>query len=158
MKIYRLALFMLLIIMMITISGCNQSEEDQESRVSLIKTTNPKPIKIPNKQNENIAAQVKQDVKKYDEIFDVAVVQGKKDTLVVYKVKHFQRFRMKQIESNVTKELEIKYPNEKFTVSSDYKIFMEALKIKEHMKDPKYSTTKAEKDLEKIIKLKNEQT
>ncbi|CAG9610451.1 sporulation protein [Pseudoneobacillus rhizosphaerae] len=157
MKIYRLALFMLLILM-ITLSGCNQSEEDQESRLSLIKTTNPKPIKIPNKQNESIAKQVKKDVKKFDEIFDVAVVQGKKDTLVVYKVKHFQRFRMKQIESSVTKELEKKYPDEKFTVSSDYKIFMEALKIKEHMKDPKYSTTKAEKDFEKIIKLKNEQT
>jgi hypothetical protein len=157
MKIYRLALFMLLILM-ITLSGCKQSEEDQESRVSLIKTTNPKPINIPNKQNENIAAQVKQDVKKFDEIFDVAVVQGKKDTLVVYKVKQFQRFRMKQIESSVTKELEKKYPDETFTVSSDYKIFMEALKIKEHMEDPKYSTTKAEKDLEKIIKLKNEQT
>jgi hypothetical protein len=157
MKIYKLALFMLLILM-ITLSGCNQSEEDQESRLSLIKTTNPKPIKIPDKQNENIAAQVKQDVKKFDEIFDVAVVQGKKDTLVVYKVKHFQRFRMKQIESSVTKELEKKYPDETFTVSSDYKIFMEALKLKEHMKDPKYSATKAEKDLEKIIKLKNEQT
>lgn len=157
MKIYRLALFMILILI-ITLSGCKQSEEDQESRMSLIKTTNPKPVKIPNIQNENIAAQVKQDVKKFDEIFDVAVVQGKKDTLVVYKVKQFQRLRMKKIESSVTKELEKKYPDEKFTVSSDYKIFMEALKIKEHMKDPKYSTTKAEKDLEKIIKLKNEQT
>jgi hypothetical protein len=157
MKIYRLALFMLLILI-ITLSGCKQSEEDQESRLSLIKTTNPKPVKIPNKQNENIAAQVKQDVKKFNEIFDVAVVQGKKDTLVVYKVKQFQRFRMKQIERSVMKELENKYPDEKFTVSSDYKIFMEALKLKEHMKDPKYSTTKAEKDLGKIIKLKNEQT
>jgi hypothetical protein len=157
MKIYKQALFML-IILMITLSGCNQSEEDQESRLSLIKTTNPKPIQIPHKQNENIAAQVKQDVKKFDEIFDIAVVQGKKDTLVVYKVKHLQRFRMKQIESRIMKELENKYPDEKFTVSSDYKIFMEALKLKENMKKPKYSTTKAEKDLEKIIKLKNEQT
>lgn len=157
MKIYRYAILILLILTL-TLSGCNQSKEDQESRLSLIKTTNPKPIKLTNKQNENIAANVKQDVKKFDEIFDVAVVQGKKDTLVVYKVKHLKRFRMKQIERNVTKELENKYPNEKFTVSSDYKIFMEALKLKEQVKDPNYSEIKAEKELEKIIKLKNEQT
>jgi hypothetical protein len=157
MKIYRLALFMLLILT-VTLSGCKQSEEEQESRLSLIKTTNPNPIKLTNKQNENIAAQVKKDVKKYDEIFDVAVVQGKKDILVVYKVKHLNRFRMKQIERNVMEELEKKYPNESFTVSSDYKIFMEAFKLKERVKDPNYSEIKAEKDLEKIIKLKNEQT
>lgn len=157
MKIYRLALFMLLILT-VTLSGCNQSKEEQESRLSLVKTTNPNPVKLTSKQDENIAEQVKQDVTKFDEIFDVAVVQGKKETLVVYKVKHLQRFRMKQIERNVTKELENKYPNESFTVSSDYKIFMEALKLKERVKDPNYSTTKAEKDLDKIIKLKNEQT
>jgi hypothetical protein len=157
MKIYRLALLILLTLT-VTLTGCNQSKEAQESRLSLVKTTNPNPIKITSKQDENIATKVKQDVKKFDEIFDVAVVQGKKDTLVVYKVKHLQRFRMKQIERNVTKELEKKYPEENFTVSSDYKIFMEALKLKEQIKDPKYSTRKAEKDLEKIIKLKNEQT
>jgi hypothetical protein len=157
MKISRLAQFMLLILM-VTLSGCNQSEVEQESRLSLVKTTNPNPVKLTSKQDENIAAKVKQDVNKFDEIFDVAVVQGKKDTLVVYKVKHLQRFRMKQIEKNVTKELEKKYPDESFTVSSDYKIFMEALKLKERVKDSKYSTTNAERDLEKIIKLKNEQT
>lgn len=157
MKIYRLALFMLLILT-VTLSGCNQSEEEQESRLSLVKTTNPNPVKLTSKQDENIAEQVKQDVTKFEEIFDVAVVQGKKETLVVYKVKHLHRFRMKQIERDLTKELENKYPNESFTVSSDYKIFMEALKLKERVKDPNYSTTKAEKDLAKIIKLKNEQT
>lgn len=148
----------MLLILTVTLSGCNQSKEEQESRLSLVKTTNPNPVKLTSKQDENIAEQVKQDVTKFDEIFDVAVVQGKKETLVVYKVKHLQRFRMKQIERNVTKELENKYPNESFTVSSDYKIFMEALKLKERVKDPNYSTTKAEKDLDKIIKLKNEQT
>jgi hypothetical protein len=157
MKIFRIAQLML-IILTVTLSGCNQSEEEQESRLSLVKTTNPNPVKLTSKQDENIAARVKQDVQKFDEIFDVAVVQGKKDTLVVYKVKHLQRFRMKQIEKNVMKELEKKYPDESFTVSSDYKIFMEALKLKERVKDSSYSTTKAEKDLEKIIKLKNEQT
>jgi hypothetical protein len=157
MKIYRLVIFILLILT-VTLSGCNQSEEQQESRLSLIKTTNPKPIKLTNRDNENISILVKKDVKKFDEIFDVAVVQGKKDTLVVYKVKHLNRFRMKQIEKNVTEELEKKYPNENFTVSSDYKIFMEALKLKERVEDPKYSEIKAEKDLEKIIKLKEEQT
>jgi hypothetical protein len=157
MKKYWLPILVLLSLSF-TLTACNQNEVEEESRLSLIKTANPKPVQISTKQKVNIAKKVKRDMMNFDEIFDVAVVQGKKDTLVVYKVKHLQRFRMKQIEKNVTKLLEKKYPDETFTVSSDYKIFMEAIELKERVQDPTYPEKKAEKDLEKIIKLKNEQT
>ncbi|HYK73361.1 MAG TPA: hypothetical protein VEV44_09605 [Pseudoneobacillus sp.] len=88
----------------------------------------------------------------------MAVIKGKKDTLVVYKVKHLHRFRMKQIEKKINKHLENKYPDEDFTVSSDYKIFMEALELKEKVKKPDYPKDKAERELQKIIKLKEELT
>jgi len=51
-----------------------------------------------------------------------------------------------------------KYPDEKFTISSDYKIFLEAVELKEKLKNPHYSRDQAEKQLKKIIKLKNEMT
>ncbi|WP_442599205.1 YhcN/YlaJ family sporulation lipoprotein [Neobacillus sp. D3-1R] len=154
----KLTVFLLILLLLtITISGCNQSEAEKDSRLSLIKTTNPSPVQI-NKSEENVAKDIKKDVMKYKEIYDVAVIKGKKDTLVVYKVKHLHRFRMKQIEKKINKQLEKNYPDENFTVSSDYKIFMEALELKEKAKNPKYSNDKAEKELQKIIQLKAELT
>jgi hypothetical protein len=150
--------FITALLLLIALTGCNQSEAEEDSKLSLIKTTNPSPVQLSNEKEGNIAKDIKQDVMKEEEIYDVAVVNGKNDTLVVYKVKHLQRFRMKQIEKKITKQLEKKYPDEKFTVSSDYKIFMEALELKEKVEDPNYSQEKAEKKLQKIIELKEELT
>lgn len=158
-RMKKISLFFLVFLLLsITISGCNQSEAEKDSRLSLIKITNPSPVQLTKTKEKNVAEKIKKDVMKFEEIYDVAVVKGKKDTLVVYKVKHLQRFRMKQIEKKINKLLEKNYPDEDFTVSSDYKIFMEALELKERVKNPDYSKEKAEKELQKIIKLKAEMT
>lgn len=49
--------------------------------------------------------------------------------------------------------LEEKHPKENFTVSSDYKIFLEAVRLNEKMKEGKLSHSKAEKRLEEIVKM-----
>ncbi|MHC0036674.1 YhcN/YlaJ family sporulation lipoprotein [Pseudoneobacillus sp. C159] len=149
---------LLTLIQILSVTGCNQTDEEKESRVSLLKTTDPSPVQITNKQEKNIAEEVKNEVNKFGEIYDVAVITGKNDTLVVYKVKHLKRFKMKQIEKKVINQLQEKFPKENFTVSSDYKIFMEAVELKDKADDPKFSDKKAEKELQKIIRLKNEQT
>lgn len=149
--------FVIVCLLLVNITGCNQSKAEEDSRLSLIKTTNPSPVQI-NKGKGNVVEDIKKDVMKFEEIYDVAVIKGKKDTLVVYKVKHLHRFRMKQIEKKINKHLEKKYPDEDFTVSSDYKIFMEALELKEKVKKPDYPKDKAERELQKIIKLKEELT
>jgi hypothetical protein len=158
-KMKNLKQFLILsLLLTFVLVGCNQNEAEKDSRVSLIKTTNPSPVQLTNEKDTDIAGDIKKNVMKYDEIYDVAVIKGKKDTLVVYKVKHLQRFRMKQIEKNINKLLEKNYPDENFTVSSDYKIFMEALELKAKVEDPKYSSEKAEKKLQNIIELKEERT
>jgi LAS superfamily LD-carboxypeptidase LdcB len=140
-------------------TGCQGENMEEESRMALIKTTNPSPQVInSNQKDQDLVENVKKDVMSYKEIFDVAVVKGKKDILVVYKVKHLQRFRMKKIEKNINKLLEKKYPDENFTVSSDYKIFLEAVQLKEKMKDPDFSEKDAEDRLKRIISLKKELT
>jgi hypothetical protein len=78
--------------------------------------------------------------------------------LVVYKVKHLQRFRMKTIEKNITNHLEKKYPKEDFIVSSDYKIFLEAVRLKDDMKKRKITEKKAEKRFKEIVSLTEEMT
>jgi hypothetical protein len=158
MQKYVLLLICFSIALPFTLAGCGQNKAEEDSRRSLIQTTNPRPVQITNKKEEDLAQRIKKDVMKFEEIYDVAVIQGKEDTLVVYKVRHLQRFRMNQIEANLTKDLEKKYPKENFTVSSDYKIFMEALELKEKVEDPKFSSEKAEKQLQKIITLKEELT
>jgi hypothetical protein len=147
--IYQLIVFACLLVL----SSCNQPQQVKESKLALMKTTNPSPVVTENDKSHDRVQEIEQDVSRVPEIYDVAVVKGKEETLVVYKVKHLQRFRMKGIEKNVNKMLEEKYPNENFTVSSDYKIFLEAIRLNERMKSAKFSQQKAEKRFREIVKM-----
>lgn len=126
----------------------------------MIQTVNPKPGATNDLDDKNVelAEKVKKDIQSLDAIYDVAVIAGKEDTLVAYKVKHMKRFGMKKIEKEINEKLEKNYPHENFIVSSDFKIFIEAVELREKMKDPAYPEKKAEKQLQRIIELKHEMT
>jgi hypothetical protein len=140
------------------LTACNQDQKAKDSQLALMKTTNPNPIVTDKTKIPDHVEEIERDVSSFPEIYDVAVVKGKKDTLVAYKVKHSQRFRMKKIEKELNKRLEEKYPKENFTVSSDYKIFLEAVRLNERMKSDKFSSKRAEKQLKKIIKMTKSMT
>ena len=125
--------------------GCNSKLNDEkQAQLSLINQTNPTPINLTSQPTqESSSKNIKEDVQSIDSIYDVAIIKGKEKTLVAYKVKHLQRFRMKAIEKEVNDMLEEKYPDEDFTVSSDYKIFLEAVRLGEKLKDPKYPEEKS---------------
>lgn len=146
-------------ILSVSIAGCSQNES-KESELALIKTTDPSPMLLERNTSKklDLVADIEQDIESFKELYDVAIVKGKKDTLVAYKVKHLYRFQMKKIEKKLNDKLEKKYPDEKFTVSSDYKIFLEAVKLNEKMKNPNFTQEKANKELNDIIKLKQEMT
>ncbi|MDF1507472.1 sporulation protein [Robertmurraya sp. DFI.2.37] len=139
--------------------ACN-NDGSKESGLALVKTTNPAPLSLEKstKKELDLIGAIEQDVESFKELYDVSVLKGKEDILVAYKVRHMQRFHMKKIEKKIKKLLEDKYSQENFIVSSDYKIFLEAVKLEEKLKDPTYSTEKAEKRLQEIIKLKKELT
>ncbi|MCJ7840343.1 YhcN/YlaJ family sporulation lipoprotein [Lederbergia sp. NSJ-179] len=140
-------------------SGCSSDGDGKEARQSLIKTTQPAPIELNDQEKDkSVAYQVREDVKKINEIYDVAVIEGKKKILVVYKVRHLQRFKMKKIEKNLQEKLKEKYPDKKFIVSSDYKIFLETIRLKEEMEKENITVDEAKKRFKKIIKLKKEMT
>lgn len=157
MKIIKLLTFVFFLIM--TLSGCN-NDGTKDSGMALLKTTNPTPTVITKetKKELDIVHSVEKDIENFKELYDVAVVKSDKDVLVAYKVKHLQRFHMKRIEKKMTKMLHDKYPKLNFTVSSDYKIFLEAVELHESLKNPNYSKKKAKERMERIIKLKNELT
>jgi hypothetical protein len=142
------------------VSGCSNEQKTAESRLALIKTTNPEPLLLDEDKGsrKNLAPEVKKDISAIEEVYDVAVIVGEKEVLVAYKVKHMQRFRMKQIEKKINEQLEKKHPKEDFIVSSDYKIFLEAVELREQLKDPDFSRKKANDKLKKIINMKKELT
>ena len=138
--------------------GCSNQNDNKKSSMALIKTTQPTPMKLSNKNNETLPVKVKKEVANIKEIYDVAVIEGNKTILVAYKVKHLYRFRMKSIEKKLTERLEKEYPDEKFVVSSDYKIFLEAVRLREALNTGKISKKEARKRFNDIVKLKEELT
>lgn len=154
-------LFSLTCIIFITaaLTSCN-TDATQNSGMSLIQKSDPDPIILDEKTKDKnkLVASIKKDVAKFEELYDVAVIKGEEEILVAYKVKHLQRFKMVKIEQKMNKMLEEKYPKENFIVSSDYKIFLEAVELNDKMKNPDYSKKDAKKKLEEIIELKKELT
>jgi len=138
------------------LSSCDQNQQVTDSQLTLMKKTNPSPIVTQKNKSKDQIKDIEQDVSSFPELYDVAVVEGKKDTLVVYKVKHLYRFKMKKIEKKINKMLERKYPDENFTISSDYKIFLETVRLDEKMKSSKFTGKKAEKRFNEIVKMTKE--
>jgi LAS superfamily LD-carboxypeptidase LdcB len=156
MKMKKLKLLILCFLVFFAVNGCSVTGKNSDTKLAILKTTNPSPVVTKKTQNLDMVERIKHDVSSLPELYDVAVVKGKKDILVAYKVKHLKRFKMKKIEKNINKMLEEKYPKENFTISSDYKIFLEAVRLKEKMKSKGFSDKKAERRLKQIIKMKNE--
>jgi len=148
------------VILLASLAGtaCGNRDEADSSRLALMKTADPDPVHTVHSKTKVSEQDVKKDVASYKEIYDVAVIKGKKDILVAYKVRHLQRFRMKAIEKKVTEKLEKKYPDANFTVSSDYKIFLEATRLRDGVENGSYNGKEAEKRLQQIIKLQQEKT
>lgn len=144
---------MLVIAFVFFMSACNHDQNAKESQLALMKTTNPSPMVTEKNKGQDQAQKIEKDVSDIEEIYDAAVIKGKKGTLVVYKVKHMQRFKMDKIEKDLTERLEKSYPNENITVSSDYKIFLEAVRLTERKKNGNLSDKQAEKRLNEIIKM-----
>ena len=151
----RLTLFACLLFL----TACNNDQKAKDSQLALMKTTDPAPLMTDTRKSSDRVEDIKRDVSSYPHVYDVAVVKGKKDTLVVYKVKHMQRFQMKRIEKDINKMLEKKYPKENFTVSSDYKVFLEAVRLNEKLKTNKnFPKQKAEKRLKQIVTMTKDMT
>jgi hypothetical protein len=153
--------FAVLIFFISTIlTGCQQASSNN-STWALLKTIDPEPLLISQKnsaEDKQIVEEVREETSSIPSIYDVAVIKGEKDTLVAYKVKHMYRLKMKKIESELKGKLEERFPDQRFTVSSDFKIFLETIRLWDKMQDANYSEKQANKQLEEIIKLNNELT
>ena len=65
---------------------------------------------------------------------------------------------MKKIERQLKEKLEKKFSGLTFTVSSDFKIFLEAVRLNERIKKENLSEEQKEKRLQEIIRLSRDKT
>lgn len=156
---FRYVLISLATCVVLITMGCDDANKKGEAKMALFKTTNPHPAVLYETPEEfKFAEELHKYVLSFPDIYDAAIITGKKRVLVAYKVKHMKRFKMKKIEKELNKKLEEKYKDRNFTVSSDYKIFLEAVELNEDLKDEDYPRDKAKKEFKKIIKLQKEMT
>lgn len=135
------------------LAGCGPEHDG----TAMIERADPDAVQLDGHHDE-LAADIKKEADSFDEIYDTAVVKGTKQLLVAYKVRHLERFRMKKIEKDLDKHIEKMAKEEKveIVVSSDYKIFLEAVRLKEDMEAGHLTEKEADKRLEEIITLKKE--
>jgi hypothetical protein len=145
----------------IVVGGCNHQQDSKESKMALIKTTQPAPVKLTSNSTRNtwsVSDKLRKDILHFDSIYDTAIIEGDKKAIVAYKVRHLHRFQMEKTEKQLTKHLDENYPGHTFIVSSDYKIFLEVVRLKEKMESGKISKKAAEKRFNQIITLQKETT
>ncbi|OES43913.1 YhcN/YlaJ family sporulation lipoprotein [Domibacillus iocasae] len=124
---------------------------------AMIETADPDAVQLDGHQDD-LAADIKKEADSFEEIYDTAVVKGTDQLLVAYKVRHLDRFQMKKIEKELDDHIEKMAEKEEseIIVSSDYKIFLEVVRLKEDMDAGHLTEKEADKRLSEIIKLKKE--
>lgn len=155
-KFKRLTMAAALVFVMV-VGGCSGDSDSAEANKSLVSSVNQEPVYLGGYKQAPIE-KIDKTVEANNEIYDVAVVQKGKEILVVYKVKHLKRFRMKQIEKRIKDKLQSEYKDYSFIVSSDMKIFLEAVELIVHVRDENYPKKKAQKWFSDIVELQKEMT
>ncbi|MCK1992833.1 sporulation protein [Peribacillus muralis] len=157
---YVLGSWMVLLFALCMLTACSSQGDGKTENLALIKRTNPEPMDIINGMDEEdekgLISKVKETVANEDTIYDVIVVKKEKKIIVAYKVKHLQRFHMKKIEKRVTQNLEERFSKYDFIVSSDYKIFLESVRLNEFLKQKDVPEKKARKKFKEIEELQKE--
>ena len=148
---------LLILMIFFTLVGCEKMSEDNGLYVFL-KDQTIAPFSLVENADISKLNALKEKLNELEELYDVVIVEGKEEILITYKVKQLSRIKMQHIEKEV-KKIAKELLNEKkdVVVSSDYKIFLEAIRLH-------YDVTKEVKpkeQLEKfqwIIKLQKEMT
>ena len=141
------------------ISGCTNEEKEQQQSLqnaNLLRTGTGHAAQT--LLDQSVARKAAKRVEKMREIKDAIAVNTNEKLLLAYQVKQMQRFRLKQIEKDVRKELKKQFPNHDIIISSDIKLFWKTEELIEKMEKKDMSEKEIDKEIDKIEKLGNELT
>ena len=62
------------------LAACSQNQQANDGQLALMKTTNPSPVVTKQNSNHDRAKKIKKEVSDINEIYDVAVIEGKGNT------------------------------------------------------------------------------
>lgn len=157
-----LLLAMVLIATTATLSACSPDSDSEEALASLFVPVDLEPVTLNeegyDRFDEQLVTFIQEELERDDKIHDAMVIQNGDDILVAYKVRQLSRFNMEKIESDVNKMLEKNFPSYNFIVTSDFKIFLEAVELAVHVDQEDYPKDKAKVWFDKIVELEKEQT
>lgn len=138
----------IVLLVVLGISACSQYEPENIEGINAVELDISQ---IPAQQAES-------KVKEMDEVTEVIAVNTDKQLLLSFRVKQFDKFRLEKIEKKVKDELKKEFKEYETTVSSDLKIFLETTKMKNDVYTKNTEQSKLKKEMERIIKLSEEQT
>lgn len=95
---------------------------------------------------------------KYKELDTIHAINSTKSILIGLDVSNFNRFKLKGIRKKIKKAIEKEFPNMDITVSTDKKIILKLNRLEEKTKVSTISKKELNEEINKLIKLAEEQT
>ncbi|GGC94621.1 hypothetical protein GCM10007216_26650 [Thalassobacillus devorans] len=111
-----------------------------------------------NKLNQAVSEQADRSLRNKNNLTDVQVVNDDKQLLIAAQIPHNERFHMKKIEKDLTKQAEEKFPDYQVTLSLDKKIHLEVMQLKKQIAEGSIDQKKLSNELDRLIKLSKEKT
>lgn len=146
----------------LTVSACSPDSDSKEALASMFAPVDVKPITLNeegyDRFDEKLVDFIGKELERDDAVYDAMVIQNGDEILVSYKVHQLQRFNMEKIEAGLNDRLEKEFPSYNFYVTSDSKIFLEAVELAVHVDKENYPKDKAKAWFDKIVELEKEQT
>ncbi|WP_171038026.1 YhcN/YlaJ family sporulation lipoprotein [Aquibacillus sediminis] len=142
---------LLIFISVLFLVSCATNEEDNrltsESSQDITKISSNTPI------DQSFTNKVKEEVLNREDIKGVRGVNTKDELLLAIEVEEIKQFNEQDIEKEIKKTLEKKYPNKNFKISSDQKIFIELDDLEKKIQNNKVDKKELEKKYKNIKKL-----
>ncbi|ARK30231.1 YhcN/YlaJ family sporulation lipoprotein [Halalkalibacter krulwichiae] len=124
------------------LTACQMAEPQQDI----------KPLQLTNKAvvNQQQADDAKKIVLSMEEVIDVKGITDENNIYIAPRVKHFDRFRLKEIRKNGHDSIKKRYPDATIHVSTDQKIFMELEKLEKELQQRTISEERFKQRLAKL--------
>lgn len=152
---HKYRLFILLVVLSLVVVGCGK--EQSSSKPDTIHITN---VSSKDMYDQSHSNQAKITLSKKGNVDNVVAVNTDKDMIIAVEVPHNERFQLKKIKEDLTKEMKEKFKEQDINVelSTDLKIILELENLEKKLKNNSISKKELSKQLKHISKLLKEQT
>ncbi|TWI54651.1 YhcN/YlaJ family sporulation lipoprotein [Halalkalibacter nanhaiisediminis] len=130
------------ILFMMLLTGCQAFHAQEDV----------KPMALANNAmiNQNVADEAKQIVLSMEEVVEVKGVNENQNIYLAPQVKHFDRFRLKEIRKQGHDAVKKRFPDANVHLSTDKKIFIELEKLEQKLKNKQISEERLKEELKKL--------